>query len=164
MGWEKRHRELAVSADARDSLAVSAKCWECRHLRVRLQGRMQQPNPQDHRHRRDDRGTARALSRRSADGGDPQHQGEKMTASTMEPTTTSAHSAMESGQNPQQTFFRVTDNIPEEAWYWAALGSIGLSALLKLIDRDHWALFVGQWPPTFIALALYHRLVRPSAK
>jgi hypothetical protein len=87
-----------------------------------------------------------------------------MTASTMEPTTTSAHSAMESGQNAQRTFFRVTDNIPEEAWYWAALGSIGLSALLKLIDRDHWALFVGQWPPTFIALALYHRLVRPSAK
>jgi hypothetical protein len=120
--------------------------------------------PKADRDRPDDRGTARALSRRSADGGDPQHQGEKMTASTMEPTTTSAHSAMESGQNAQRTFFRVTDNIPEEAWYWAALGSIGLSALLKLIDRDHWALFVGQWPPTFIALALYHRLLRPSAK
>ncbi len=32
----------------------------------------------------------------------------------------------------QQTFFRITDNVPEEAWYWAALGSIGISALLKL--------------------------------
>ena len=28
----------------------------------------------------------------------------------------------------QQTFFRITDNVPEEAWYWAALGSIGVSA------------------------------------
>jgi hypothetical protein len=36
--------------------------------------------------------------------------------------------------------------------------------MLKLIGRDHWALFVGQWPPTFIAFALYHRLLRPSAK
>ena len=86
-----------------------------------------------------------------------------MTASTIEPTT-SDRSPMATGRNAQQTFFRVTDNIPEEAWYWAALGSIGLSALLKLIDRDHWALFVGQWPLTFIAFALYHRLLRPSAK
>ncbi len=87
-----------------------------------------------------------------------------MTTTTMDRTETSGRSAMESGRNAQQTFFRVTDNIPEEAWYWAALGSIGLSAMLKLIDRDHWALFVGQWPPTFIAFALYHRLLRPSAK
>ena len=36
----------------------------------------------------------------------------------------------------QQTFFRVTDGIPEEAWYWAALGSIGISALLKLSGKD----------------------------
>ncbi len=64
----------------------------------------------------------------------------------------------------QQAFFRVTDNIPEEAWYWAALGSIGISAALKLLGREHWALFVGQWPPTFILFALYHRLIRPSVK
>ncbi len=34
----------------------------------------------------------------------------------------------------QQTFFRITDNVPEEVWYWAALGSIGISAMLKLAD------------------------------
>ena len=64
----------------------------------------------------------------------------------------------------QQTFFRVTDNIPEETWYWAALGSIGISATLKLLGLNHWALFVGQWPPTFILFGLYHRLIRPSTK
>ena len=62
----------------------------------------------------------------------------------------------------QQTFFRITDNVPEEAWYWAALGSIGISAMLKLASKDDWAIFVGQWPPTFLLFGLYHRLIRPS--
>ncbi len=64
----------------------------------------------------------------------------------------------------QQTFFRVTDNVPEEAWYWAALGSIAISATLKLSGKDSWAVFVGQWPPTFLLFGLYHRLIHPSTK
>ncbi len=64
----------------------------------------------------------------------------------------------------KQTFFRVTDNVPEEAWYWAALGSIGISAMLKLSGKDDWAIFVGQWPPTFLLFGLYHRLIRPSSR
>jgi hypothetical protein len=65
---------------------------------------------------------------------------------------------------PQQSYFRVTDNIPQEAWYWMALGSIGVSATLRLTGHAHWSLFVGQWPPTFILFGLYHRLIRPSSK
>jgi hypothetical protein len=34
--------------------------------------------------------------------------------------------------NAQRKFFRIADNVPEETWYWLALGSIGLSAGLKL--------------------------------
>ncbi len=64
----------------------------------------------------------------------------------------------------QQSFFRVTDNIPEETWYWLSLGSIGISAVLKLMQKDNWALFVGQWPPTFLLFGLYHRLVRPGQR
>ena len=64
----------------------------------------------------------------------------------------------------QRTFFRVTDNVPEEAWYWLALGSIGVSAWLKLTKKDDWALFVGQWPPTFLLFGLYHRLLRPGQR
>lgn len=63
----------------------------------------------------------------------------------------------------QAQYFRVTDNIPEEAWYWAALASIGLSAFFKLSGKDHASLFVGQWPPTFILFGLYHRIIKPSA-
>ena len=54
----------------------------------------------------------------------------------------------QTGTGPQRTFFRVTDNIPEETWYWLALGSIGVSAALRLTGRAHWSLFVGQWPPS----------------
>ncbi len=64
----------------------------------------------------------------------------------------------------QRTFFRVTDRVPEEAWYWLALGSIGVSAWLKLNEKDDWALFVGQWPPTFLLFGLYHRLIQPGHK
>jgi hypothetical protein len=70
----------------------------------------------------------------------------------------------EQAETTQQQFFRVTDNIAEETWYWLALGSIGISAILKVSGKDNWALFVGQWPPTFILFGLYHRLIRPSEK
>jgi len=68
----------------------------------------------------------------------------------------------QNGQSPQQTFFRVTDRVPEASWYWAAVLSILISATLKLSKKDDWAIFVGQWPPTFLLFGLYHRLVRPS--
>jgi len=60
----------------------------------------------------------------------------------------------------QQEFFRTTDNVPEETWYWLALSSIGLSAVLKLAGKDTWALFVGQWPPTFLLFGLYYRMTK----
>lgn len=61
-----------------------------------------------------------------------------------------------------QEYFRVTDNIPEQAWYWMSLGSIIGAAILRLSGREHWSLFVGQWAPTFLLFGLYHRLVQPS--
>ena len=67
-------------------------------------------------------------------------------------------------ESVQRKFFRIADNIPEETWYWMALASIGVSASLKLANREHWALFVGQWPPTFIVFGLYHTLIRPSGR
>lgn len=63
-----------------------------------------------------------------------------------------------------QTVERITDAIPEETWYWAALTSIVISAFLKLTNKDHWSLFVGQWPPTFLLFGLYSRIIRPSEK
>ncbi len=62
----------------------------------------------------------------------------------------------------QKEYFNVTDGVPEEAWYWLALGSIVLSAFMKLTGKDNWAVFVGQWPPTFLLLGIYHRVLKPG--
>ena len=73
-----------------------------------------------------------------------------------------AKDATNTAKEAQESYFSVTDQVPEEVWYWAAIGSIGLSALLKVLKKDNWALFVGQWPPTFLILAVFHKLLRPS--
>ena len=64
--------------------------------------------------------------------------------------------------SPQQAYFNVTDGVPEQTWYWLAVGSIVASAGLKIADKTHAALFVGQWAPTFLLFALFHRLLRPA--
>jgi hypothetical protein len=64
----------------------------------------------------------------------------------------------------QSAFFRVTDDVPKEAWYGMALAAIGISAWLRMSNKAHWALFVGQWPPTFLLFGLYHRLLRAGSR
>ena len=64
----------------------------------------------------------------------------------------------------QHELFRVTDRIPEEAWYWGAVLSILISAVFKLAGKDRWSIFVGQWLATFLLFGLYHKLVRPSER
>jgi hypothetical protein len=71
---------------------------------------------------------------------------------------TSANTA----QDVQNQYFRVTDQVPEEIWYWAALGSIIASAALFASGKRDWSLFVGQWPPTFLLFGLFHKLLSPS--
>ena len=44
----------------------------------------------------------------------------------------------------------------------AALASIAASATLRALGKKDAAIFVGQWPPTFILFALAYKLLRPS--
>src|SRR5437588_11328666 len=69
--------------------------------------------------------------------------------------------ARDTAQDAQSQYFRVTDQVPEEVWYWAALGSIIVSATLFLIGKRDWSVFVGQWPPTFLLFGLFHKILRP---
>ena len=61
-------------------------------------------------------------------------------------------------------YFRITDQVPGQVWYWAALISILASAGLRLAGRDTASLFVGQWPPTFILFGLFHKLLGQDEK
>ena len=69
-----------------------------------------------------------------------------------------------SAADVQEQYFSVTQNVPEEVWYWAAIGSILASAALFIANRRDWSIFVGQWPPTFLLFGLFHKILRPSQR
>jgi hypothetical protein len=73
-----------------------------------------------------------------------------------------ANAAANTAQDAQDQYFRVTDSVPQEVWYWAALGSIIISAGLFALNKRDWSIFVGQWPPTFLLFGLFHKVLRPS--
>ena len=53
-----------------------------------------------------------------------------------------------------------TAKLPSDAFLWAAGASIATSLVLKILNRHHEALFVGQWAPTILILGLYNKLVK----
>lgn len=53
-----------------------------------------------------------------------------------------------------------TAKLPSDIFLWAALGSIGVSLILKVRGSRHNALFVGQWAAPFLLLGLYNKLVK----
>ena len=52
--------------------------------------------------------------------------------------------------------------VPTQVYWSLAMGSVLASAVLYILGKRETALFVGQWPPTFLALALLYKLLRPS--
>jgi hypothetical protein len=59
-----------------------------------------------------------------------------------------------------KTIEEQTAKIPSDVYLWAAFGSIGLSLMFKIMKKNDMALFVGQWPPTFLILGVYNKLVK----
>lgn len=53
-----------------------------------------------------------------------------------------------------------TAKIPSSGYLAAAMGSMATSAVLKILGRDEWALFVGQWAPAFLILGVYNKMVK----
>jgi hypothetical protein len=53
-----------------------------------------------------------------------------------------------------------TAKLPSDTFLWMAGASIATSLTLKMVGRDHEALFVGQWAPTFLILGLYNKIVK----
>jgi hypothetical protein len=60
------------------------------------------------------------------------------------------------------TYLKMMEAVPTQVYLGAALGSIALSALLRLFGKKDAAVFVGQWPPTFILFALAFKVLSPS--
>jgi hypothetical protein len=89
-------------------------------------------------------------------------QGAKDAAQNLTGQTRDAFSGLGREENPVEGFVAIWEKIPTNAYFLAAAGSILLSALLMLSGKQRAAIFVGQWPPTMIALALMNKLLRPS--
>jgi len=62
------------------------------------------------------------------------------------------------------TYLKLMEAVPTQAYLGAAVGSIALSALLRVFGKKDAAIFVGQWPPTFILFALAYKILRPSGE
>ena len=59
-----------------------------------------------------------------------------------------------------RTIEQQTAKLPSDTFLWLGFGSIAGSLAMKFLGRDHDALFVGQWAPTFLILGLYNKLVK----
>ena len=71
---------------------------------------------------------------------------------------------MYENNNPQNSVFQVLDQVPSQVWYTLGVASILLSAGFQIAGKKNWADFVGKWPPSFFAIGIYHKLVRPGSE
>ncbi len=71
---------------------------------------------------------------------------------------------MQEQDNPQNAIFKALDAVPGQVWYTAGVVSILASAICQIVGKKQLALFIGQWPPTFFAVGIYHKLVRPGSE
>ena|SRR5215204_838285 len=59
-----------------------------------------------------------------------------------------------------RTLEQQTAKLPSDIFLWAAVGSIGTSAVLKLMGKNHASLFVGDWVAPFLLLGVYNKIVK----
>jgi hypothetical protein len=53
-----------------------------------------------------------------------------------------------------------TSKVPSGGYLAAAVSSMAASAVLKILGKDEWSLFVGQWAPAFLIIGVYNKLVK----
>jgi hypothetical protein len=75
---------------------------------------------------------------------------------TMEATNYSGSTEDRVTRNIEQQ----TSKIPSTTFLGLALGSMGVSAVLKILGHNHWALFVGQWAAPLLIMGNYNKMVK----
>jgi hypothetical protein len=59
-----------------------------------------------------------------------------------------------------RTIEQQTAKLPSDVFLWAALGSIGTSAMLRLMGKKNASLFVGDWVAPFLLFGIYNKIVK----
>jgi hypothetical protein len=73
---------------------------------------------------------------------------------------TSGQSASHSEGPIARTIEQQTAKLPSDTFLWAAIGSIGASALLRIMGKKHASLFVGDWVSPLLLFGVYNKLVK----
>lgn len=53
-----------------------------------------------------------------------------------------------------------TSKLPSDVFLWTAVAAMGVSLSLKLLNKKHSALFIGQWASPFLLLGIYNKIVK----
>lgn len=53
-----------------------------------------------------------------------------------------------------------TSRLPSSAFLGTAIGCMGASLVLKLLGKNHWSLFVGQWAAPLLIMGNYNKMVK----
>jgi hypothetical protein len=61
-----------------------------------------------------------------------------------------------------KTIENQTAKLPSDVFLWASLGAIALSLTMKVMKKDHAALFIGQWTAPFLLLGVYNKMVKQN--
>jgi hypothetical protein len=59
-----------------------------------------------------------------------------------------------------RTIEQQTAKLPSDTFLWAAVGSIGAAALLRLMGKKHASLFVGEWVAPMLLFGVYNKIVK----
>jgi hypothetical protein len=53
-----------------------------------------------------------------------------------------------------------TAKLPSDTFLWASVAAMAASLTLKIIGKNHTALFVGQWAAPFLLFGIYNKIVK----
>ena len=59
-----------------------------------------------------------------------------------------------------RTIEQQTAKIPSDMFLWAAVGSMGASAVFQLMGKKNASLFVGDWVAPLLLLGVYNKIVK----
>jgi hypothetical protein len=53
-----------------------------------------------------------------------------------------------------------TAKLPSDTFLWTSVAVMSTSLILKLLKKDHIALFIGQWAAPFLLFGIYNKIVK----
>ena len=53
-----------------------------------------------------------------------------------------------------------TAKLPSDTFLWTSIAAMGVSLTLKMLGKNHTALFIGQWAAPFLLFGIYNKIVK----